>query len=392
MKACIVVGKYYSPGQTFVNRHIQHLFGGADCVVADTLTGEAPQDGRFFEMEPRDRPAVDALRRPFARAWNHARHGTSRMPWGSARSRLKHYLRSRQPDFILAEFGPQGVSIAPIANALGIPVFCYFRGSDASSRIRHSHVQRAYRAMMPRLMGVFAVSRFLLDNLASVGATHPNAHAIPSGVDVRRFQPGEKVPGSCLQVGRFVEKKSPLLTIRTFAEAAGPGAHLTMIGDGELLEPARALVAELGIGDRVSLPGALPHEEVRAHLARSEYYLQHSVTARNGNTEGLPTSIQEAMACGCVTVSTRHAGIPEAIENGANGFLVEEHDFEGYREALQRALALGSPERQALGARAREVAVERFDNDALLKTLEETIAETLQAAQLSGGMRPSPRR
>ncbi|NDV98000.1 glycosyltransferase [Salipiger sp. PrR002] len=379
MKSCIVVGTYLSPGQTFVNRHIQHLFGGATCVIADRLTEETPEDGRFFEMSPEDRPATDKLIRPFARGLNHLRHGSSRMPYGSARRGALRFLARHKPDMILSEFGPQGVAIAPIANAAGIPVFCYFRGSDASSRIRHPHVQRAYKKMMPRLAGVFSVSQFLLDNLASVGVSHPNSVVIPSGVDVRRFVPGEKLPGSCLAVGRFVEKKTPLMTIRAFAEAAqrNPQAQLTMIGDGELYEPAKALVSELGLQDRVSLPGALPHEEVRAHLERTEVFVQHSVTARNGNTEGLPTSIQEAMAAGCVVVSTRHAGIPEAVREGQTGYLVEEHDEAGYTEAVARAVALPPEQKRQMGEEARRIAIADYDNAELLKKLEAEIRRTL---------------
>jgi len=381
MKAAIVVGTYYSPGQTFVNRHIDHLYGGAVCVIADKLTAEAPENGRFLAVgdDATERGGVERALRPFARGLNHLRHGSSRMPWGASKRAALDFLKHHQPDVILAEFGPQGVALAPIANAAGIPMFCYFRGSDASSRLRHDHVQRAYRKMMPRLAGVFAVSQFLLDNLASVGVTHPNAHVIPSGVDVRRFVPGDKIPGSVLGIGRFVEKKSPLLTIRAFAEAAKglPEAHLTMIGDGELLEPARALVAELGLGEQVSLPGALPHEEVRAHLAKAEIYAQHSVTANNGNTEGLPTSIQEAMATGCVIVSTQHAGIPEAVTQDETGYLVPEQDAEGYTRALRDALTLGAAPKTEMARKAREVAMARFDNAELLIRLEQEIASTL---------------
>ncbi len=384
MKAAIVVGTYYSAGQTFVNRHIRHLFGGATCVIADQLTDDAPRDGRFVALGDAAvaRPLVERMLRPVWRGMNHVRHGSRRIQWGASRRAALAFLETHQPDVILAEFGPQGVALAPVANAAGIPIFCYFRGSDASSRLRHAHVQRAYRRMMPRLAGVFAVSQFLLDNLASVGVTHPNSHVIPSGVDVRRFVPGDKRPGRVLGIGRFVEKKHPLLTIRAFAEASAdiPHAHLTLIGDGELLEPARALVAELGLGDRVTLPGALPHDAVRDHLKQAEIYAQHSVTARNGNTEGLPTSIQEAMAAGCVIVSTDHAGIPEAVSEGETGFLVPEHDAEGYTNALRRALSLSQQARTAMAEAARETAVARFDNAVLLQRLEAEIRRTVNRA------------
>lgn len=230
--------------------------------------------------------------------------------------------------------------------------------------------------MMPRLEGIFAVSQFLLDNLARRDIRHPNAVVIPSGVDVRRFVPGDKTPLSCLGVGRFVEKKAPLLTIRAFAEATQDldDAHLTMIGDGDLLESARSLVSELGIAHKVSLPGALPHEDVRQHLERTEFYIQHSVTANNGNTEGLPTAIQEAMSAGCITVSTRHAGIPEAVEEGRSGFLVDELDEVAFSNAIRDAVKLPEEKRREMAAYARAVALEKFDNAKLLTQLEQALA------------------
>ena len=238
-------------------------------------------------------------------------------------------------------------------------------------------MQAAYRRMMPRLAGVISVSQFLLDNLAAHGVRHPNAHVIPSGVDIRRFTPGDTRPLSCLAVGRFVEKKAPLITLASFAEATRdlPEARLDFVGDGPLLEPAQALAADLGVAEKVTFHGAQPHDVVRDLLATTEFFLQHSVTAQDGNTEGLPTAIQEAMAAGCITVSTRHAGIPEAIDEGETGYLVDEHDARGFTAAIRTAMT--APDRPAMAARARAVAEARFDNEALLHKLEATIRATL---------------
>ncbi|KNG95598.1 glycosyltransferase [Pseudaestuariivita atlantica] len=377
MKACIAVADYYVPGQTFVNRHIEKMFGGNTCVVAGRLNDKRPVDERFFER--RARPVLgDVLKAPVMLPFNLWRYGTERVPFGRARVQLMAWLEEQKPDVILSEFGTQGVVLAPIAQAAGIPMFTYFRGSDASSRLREASVRRAYRQMFPRLTGVVAVSQFLLDNLADkAGVRHDNAHVIPSGVDVRWFAPEAKRPLSALAVGRMVEKKQPLMTLDAFAEArkVAPEATLTMVGDGPLLAPLRARVADLGLADAVSLPGALPHEQVREIAVTSEIFLQHSLTADDGNTEGLPTAIQEAMAAACVTVSTRHAGIPEAIDEEVTGFLVDERDAGGYTARVVEAFAMPSTQRAAMGARARDVACERFDNGKLLTKLEEVLTK-----------------
>ena len=369
MRTAIATGDYPVTGETFVNRHIAHLFGGSTVVVAGRYRGTDPI-GRPIFARRGGLSAVDLATAPLAMATNRLRYGTSRPPWGQRARALRAFLTEHRVEAVLAEFGTQALAVYPLASAMGLPVFSYFRGTDASKSLRTAHVVRAYARMMPHLAGVFAVSRFLLDNLAAHGVTHPEAHVIPSGVDTRRFRPGQKIPGTCLAVGRMVEKKAPLTTLRAFAAASRdrPDARLTLIGDGPLLEPARALARDLGLADRVSLPGAQPHEAVRAALETAEIFLQHSVTAADGNTEGLPTAIQEALACGCVTVATRHAGIPEAVEDGMTGYLVAERDEAAYARRLTQVLTEGrAPE---MAARARATAEARFDNARLLAELE----------------------
>lgn len=378
MRTCIVTGEYHLPGETFINRHIQHIFGGAAAVVCGRYHGENPYDVAFFNRRGRAVPLVDRLTMPLVMGVNRLRHGTGRLPYGQARRDLMEFLQAHEIEVILSEFGTQALAVAPLANDMGIPCFTYFRGTDASKALNQGNIPCAYAKMMPRLAGVFSVSQFLLDNLAARGVTHPNAHVIPSGVNVRAFQPATKVPRSCLAVGRMVEKKAPLVTLRAFLNATDglDDAHLDVIGDGPLLEPARALVASVGAEAKVTFHGAQPHEAVRRKLSTTEFFLQHSITAANGNTEGLPTAIQEAMACGCLTVSTRHAGIPEAVDEGRTGWLVDEHDEDGFSQAIRTAMQ--TEDRAEMAAAARQVAEDRFDNQKLLEKLERIIRETVQ--------------
>jgi glycosyltransferase involved in cell wall biosynthesis len=376
MRAAIATGEYHLGGETFINRHSEHLFGGNTVVVCGRFHGDNPYAKAYFVRRD-GLSSRDVLIAPWWLLRNRMQHGTSRLPFGAAKDSLTRFFREERVEVILAEFGTQALALAPLANSLGIPIFTYFRGTDASKAIRTERMRAAYRKMMPRLAGVFSVSQFLLNNLKRHGITHPNSHVIPSGVDVRRFAPQDKVPQSFLAVGRFVEKKAPLTTLRAFAEATvnAPEARLDFIGDGPLLEPARALAADLGVTHKVRFHGAQPHDTVRDRLMRTQFFLQHSVTARDGNTEGLPTAIQEAMACGCITISTRHAGIPEAIDEGETGFLVDEHDEQGFTAAVNAALDVD--DLPAMSRRARAVAEDRFDNHILLKLLERRIEETL---------------
>ncbi|MCB1334143.1 MAG: glycosyltransferase, partial [Roseivivax sp.] len=199
MKVCIATSDYFVLGETFINRHIAHMFGGNTCIVCGRWNREDPYGKPLFERR-KPLSAGDRLLAPFAMGWNAVVHGTSRLPFGAARRDLIAFLKAQKVDVILAEFGTQALVVAKLGNDIGIPVFTYFRGTDASRALGSAQRVRSYKKMMPRLAGVFSVSQFLLDNLARHGIGHPNAHVMPSGVDVRRFAPGVKVPGSCLAV------------------------------------------------------------------------------------------------------------------------------------------------------------------------------------------------
>ncbi|MBO9464894.1 glycosyltransferase [Tropicibacter sp. R15_0] len=375
MRIAIVTSDYFVMGETFINRHIEHMFDGETVVICGRSNGENPFDKPLFTRRAR-LSLADKLQAPFAALSGALLHGTSRLPFGANRRKLQAWLRAQQVDVILAEFGTQALVVAKLGNDMGIPVFTYWRGTDASRALGSKQRVRSYKLMMPRLAGMFSVSQFLLDNLAKHGVRHPNAHVVPSGVNIRLFTPGPKTPGSFLAVGRMVEKKAPQVTLRAFAKAAtGRDAHLTFIGDGPLLDSCKTLAADLGIAEQVSFTGALPHDEVRKHLQVTETFLQHSVTAKDGNTEGLPTAIQEALACGCITLSTIHAGIPEAVEDGVNGLLVPEWDEAGFADRITQILDM--PDRSAMTLSARKTAEAKFDNEIGLAKVENTILNTL---------------
>lgn len=373
MKACIATGTYHAPGETFVNRHVSELFGGNTCVLFNTAKAGNPFGKPIMSRRNGFELSLKKLVQTFKYM---SQYGSTSLPRGRAHTRVKTFLTEQKPDLILAEFGPEAVALTPLAYELGIPLFSYFRGYDASKSLQSPNKLRAYRKCIPYWSGVFAVSQFLLDNLAAHGIVHQRTAVIPSGVNTDLFHPGEKTPSSFLFVGRLIEKKAPDVMLRAFLKAAKSNdqSHLTIVGDGPLYDTCRALTAEADMENRVTFTGALPHEKVCELMSRTAVLLQHSVTARNGNTEGLPTSIQEAMASGMAVIATRHAGIPEAVIEAENGLLVEEYDEDGFCAAIS-ALA-NDPEKAALlGAEGQRRAIRLYDNRQLLSNLEQTLVE-----------------
>ena len=148
-------------------------------------------------------------------------------------------------------------------------------------------------------------------------------------------------------VGRLVEKKGFEYGLQAFARMAKSHSNvfLTVVGDGPRRRSLEQLSATLGIGDRVTFTGVLASRAVSEQLRRSDVLLAPSVTGHDGNREGSPMTVKEGSASQVVPVSTYHAGIPEIVEDGATGFLVNERDVaeqrRGRAEERGRELPFG---------------------------------------------------
>jgi glycosyltransferase involved in cell wall biosynthesis len=375
----VVMHKAGSSTERFIERHVRESFGGSTVALARHAGSTPAFTQPLLVADGMRGTRWQRLRAWLGRIGEYARHRYWGVPTGVEREHILQFWRDHGVTAVLAEFGPLGCWIAPVARAAGLPVFVYFRGYDASSRLRSAGTVQAYRRLMGQVDGVFAVSAFLVENLRRAGVAHPNTHVIPSGTNPRVFAPGEKDANLVVAVGRFIAKKRPDANVRAFAAAATrwPALRLQMVGDGPQLEACRALARSLGVESRVQFLGAQDHAAIAALLSRARVFLQHSVTAPSGETEGLPSSIQEAMAAGAVVVSTRHAGIPEIVVDGQTGWLVDENDVDGYAQALMRVFE--DPVRaDAMARQARQLAEQRLDTRALQQRMESVILEAVR--------------
>ncbi len=377
LRIAIAVQKYFHPGQTFVNRHLRHLFGGNSCVISERIKDKVPQnlvDRPVFCIGKELLNVRDMLTAPFFVPSNYLKHSVLRVPYGVNRKRLINFLKKQRVDVMLSEFGSQSMLIADVAKETGIPAFCYFRGRDASYWLSSPSRIKAYKKVFENLDGVFAVSQFLLDNLAAKGICHPNSHAVPSGTDIDIFKPGLKDRNLCVSVGRFVDKKYPQLAVRSFLKATEgfPNARFEMIGKGPALRQCQKLVKDAQAERKVIFHGNRPPEFVAERLSRAAFFVQHSVIDKTGEAEGLPSSIQEAMAAGCAIVSTRHAGIPELVEEGLSGYLSDELDESDFAELIKSAFE--NPQKTLeMGISARAVAEQKVDYRLLYAHVEQVM-------------------
>lgn len=166
------------------------------------------------------------------------------------------------------------------------------------------------------------------------------------GVDMDRFtQRPVKAPGSPLEiisVARLTEKKGLHVAIEACRQlkARGVAFHYRILGMGPWERRLRTLIEQYELEAYVEMPGFKPSHEVKAMLDAADVFLLPSVTGTDGDMEGIPVALMEAMAVGIPVVSTVHSGIPELIEPGHSGWLVEENNPEALAMQLERFAAL----------------------------------------------------
>jgi colanic acid/amylovoran biosynthesis glycosyltransferase len=162
-------------------------------------------------------------------------------------------------------------------------------------------------------------------------------------------------------VGRFVEKKAPHLTLLAFREAQRqiPAAKLILAGDGPLLNATKQMARALGLEESVQFLGAVQPAKVVNLLQSARAFVQHSVTAPNGDSEGTSISVLEAAATGLPVISTYHAGIADTMIHGVTSLLAPEYDV--HCMAGHIAAILEQPELASrLGGNARKHVAENY--------------------------------
>lgn len=192
----------------------------------------------------------------------------------------------------------------------------------------------------------------------------------------RRLQAERRV--QIVTIARLVEKKGVEYGIRAAAKLAKVNQNIeyNVVGDGPLGEDLQRLIQDLDAGDAVKLLGWKQQQEIVEILNNADILLAPSVTSKDGDQEGTPVVLMEAMAMGLPVVSTQHSGIPELVENGISGFLVPERDVDALVEKLSHLIE--HPELwPEMGRAGRAYVEEHYDidklNDRLVKIYQKLL-------------------
>jgi glycosyltransferase involved in cell wall biosynthesis len=272
---------------------------------------------------------------------------------GTAALRAKIYRKSgiaplfhakagrEQPALLHAHFASGGLTAIPLAKSLGVPLIVTLHGSDVT-------VKWASAGSMRRLGQeatlFLCVSHFIRDRAIAAGLPEEKLLVHYIGVDLQQFQPpaADGAGAGVLFVGRLVEKKGCAYLLRAMAsvQKTYPDCLLTIIGDGPLRSYLESHARELGVSCRFL--GAQPATIVREHLRATRIFCAPSVTAENGDSEGLGIVFAEAQAMGIPVVSSLHGGIPEVVSDARTGLLVPERDHAALAVAIASLLGNAS--------------------------------------------------
>lgn len=284
-------------------------------------------------------------------------------------------LKKKGIAVVLAQYGPGGAAMLPVCKRLGLPLVVHFHGFDASENNTLDQYKLAYREMFDYAAHIIAVSKAMKQKLITLGCKEEKIVWIPCGPQDLFFEGNSNQQSNTFfAVGRFVDKKAPYLTILAFNELVRryPEARLRMAGDGELLNTCRNIVKALNLNDKVTFLGVLTPEQIQKEMNSALAFVQHSVVADSGDSEGTPVAVLEAQASGLPVIATRHAGIPDVVIDGQTGLLVDEADVYGMGAAMQqifsdRALA------KTMGDAGRTRVKNHFSMEQYIKTLRKLL-------------------
>lgn len=406
MRIAFLLDSFPVISQTFVNSQICGLLDrGHDVgIIAGSAGPPAPShsDISQYELLRRTRTVVPGRSR-IARAMSRIRGlgSIARNPrlidalspqYGRAIDRAVllswavSLVKEEPFDVYVCHFGPVGLRAAHLRRlgAIDGPIATIFHGYDLSLLLR----QRGNDLYAP----LFKTGDLFLSvtdrwsrRLIELGCDPGRIAVHRMGIRVADFPfratRSDATATRFVSVARLVEKKGLFDALEAVAllRSEGRAFNYEIIGDGPLRAALERRIAELDIGDSVQLLGWRPNEEVRDRLVSADVLLAPSVVSSDGDEEGLPVALMEAMALGVLVVSTNHSGIPELVEDGFTGMLAQERNPPSLAAAIRRLL--DAPHQwPRLAKQARRAVEERHDSDALNGTLEQLLEDLVRGS------------
>ncbi len=302
---------------------------------------------------------------------------------------IERVLAQSEAKLLHIYFGHVAVLLQPLIRHWGGPSLVSFHGADVLVDLQKPAYRRAVKDMLSVVKLVLVRSDSLRQAVIELGCAPEKIEIQRTGIPLSDFPFRQRsAPDNgqwrLLQTGRLIEKKGLNTTLRAFAKFRQefPRSSLTIAGDGPQLEQLQSLARELKVDPAVDFCGFVSQEELRELLYCSHIFLHPSETGRDGNQEGIPNSLLEAMSTGLPVFATRHGGIPEAVEHDISGILVDERDYESLGDALIDC-AKDYARLPGMGRAASESVAKNFDQVEQTRRLEDIYLREIASATSS---------
>jgi colanic acid/amylovoran biosynthesis glycosyltransferase len=364
---------------TFLKPEMLHIYRQITALrrCAPVIIAQKREQAMRYPFEPIHivpKPATHFLRRFFFRQLRDA-------PWQISDRELctlQGILSKADARLVHIYFGQIAVHLLPLIRSWKNPSIVSFHGADVTVDMNKPAYREATRQMLDTVRLVLVRSESLRRAVIDLGCGEEKIQVQRTGIPLDDFpfrQRSMPLEGEWrfVQAGRLIEKKGLPVTLRAFAIFLRqyPNASLTIAGEGPLLGQLRNLARELNIDGGVSFKGFVSQEQLRDLYYGAHIFLHPSQTGHDGNQEGIPNAMLEAMACGLPVFATQHGGIPEVVENGVSGVLVSEGHHENLAAALLDAVQ-GPGFLSRIARNGAEIVRKNFDLRAQAQQLEDT--------------------
>jgi colanic acid/amylovoran biosynthesis glycosyltransferase len=301
-------------------------------------------------------------------------------PWqisGGEVREIERALAESDAQLLHIYFGHIAVLLRPLIRHWPKQTIVSFHGADVLVDMQKPAYRCATEEMLSLVRLILVRSESLRQAVIDLGGAPKKIEIQRTGIPLNEFPfRARSVPENgewqLLEAGRLIEKKGLKTTLRAFAKFQGefPSAKLIIAGEGSQLGELQSLARKLQIVSSVDFAGFVSQEKLRELFYSSHLFLHPSETGPDGNQEGVPNSMLEAMSTGLPVFATRHGGIPEAVEHNISGILLEEHDYESLGDTLIDC-AKDSARLAAMGRAASETVATNFSQAEQTRRLED---------------------
>ena len=323
---------------------------------------------------------------PLFNAMNIIKYG-SRAASLSLLFEIMPFLEKGPYDIVHCHFGPNGKTGLFLRDlgAITGKIVTTFHGYDLSSYIK-ARGKNTYKRLFEGGDLFLTISERWKEELINLGAKEDKVAVHRMGVDTNKFvfslrKPKKSGNIQLLTVARLVEKKGVKYGIQAVANVLKkyPKIEYNIVGDGVLKNELAQLINELNLNNHVKLLGWKEQGDIVSLMKDSDILLMPSVTAKEGDQEGIPVVLMEALAQGLPVLSTYHSGIPELIQDEVSGYLVHERDVKALSERLEYLV-----EHQDLWSRMGRAGRNHIENHYNIEKLNEQLIRTFQKLKKSG--------